>query len=73
MRVLPKQFDEFNPVVVAVSLTWTNGALFALAQFRSKHLLWSWPFIATFTILLLIGLLLVIRQWQLFRDRPKKE
>lgn len=67
MRLLPKQWDEFNPVLIAM------GALFAIIGGYPLLMMPGPPIVwlvrGIFGAMFLIGLLVLIRQFQLWRQR----
>jgi len=71
MRLLPKDFDTFNPVVTLMGVLFALAGLgYGLALFRHAF---QHPVVlvvaAIPTILGVIGVIIVIRQVQVFRSR----
>jgi hypothetical protein len=68
MRLIWKKWDEYNPVFVMVGAIWMLGGIYVLAMIGVSGPLVLWPLRAIPAILVAMGLLVLIRQFQL---RPK--
>ncbi len=70
MRLVPKRYDFYHPVYVAVGLLFAIGGVYLFLDFGIPHrasivlLLYGFP-----AIILGVGVALLIRQFQLRRSR----
>ena len=70
MRLIWKEWDEYNPVVAMVAAVWMLGGTYMLAVMGVSGPLVLWLLRAIPAILAVMGLLVLIRQ---FRRRPKSQ
>jgi uncharacterized membrane protein len=70
MKVVPKQWDVYNPVLIFVGLVFVGAAGYALAFMGVSGPPIVWLLRVPFVILFLIGLIVLTRQFQLWRRSP---
>jgi len=68
MRLIWKEWDEYNPVVIMVGAVWMLGGAYMLAMMGVSGPLILWLLRAIPAIFVAMGLLVLIKQ---FQRRPK--
>jgi hypothetical protein len=67
VRLIWEKWDEYNPVFVMVGAGWMLGGIYVLAMMGVSGPLALWVLRAIFAIFVVMGLLVLIRQFQLRR------
>ncbi len=69
MKLVPKQWDQYNPVLVLMGVVFVLGGGYALAIMGVSGPLIGWLIRAIFAIPAALGSIILIRQFQLWRKR----